>query len=96
MCSVQNAGVGKWRGREGKSEKFSRSYTVDVHTCMYHAVGNRSGLTCTVSTSLVQEDANIMHSGMIKFEIKVKITCTFFLFLCQVLLEASSSYRQVW
>ena len=27
-----------------------------------------------VSTSLVQEDANIMHSSMIKFQIKVKIT----------------------
>lgn len=39
-----------------------------------------TGQDLHVRTSLVQEDANILYSGMIKFHFKVKITCTFFLF----------------
>lgn len=93
VCSVQNKGVGKWCGRERESGKFSGklkvtskkvlqeesqgSYTVDVHVCIMLWV---TGQDLHVSTSLVQEDANIMHSSMIKFQIKVKITCTFFFF----------------
>ena len=66
---------------EGNLKKVSNTggvtrllYWLDVHVCIMLWV---TGQDLHVSTSLVLDDAN---SGMIKFQIKVKITWTFFSF----------------